>query len=308
MKQTRGLILACGLVVMLLATVASAGPTYRIYGTREGLVGNRTANGHTIVSYDRFCALPSGKSLDCNGCRSKTVTITNPANGKTASNVPVWDVGPWNTKDDYWNSPREYFSGIALGVPEAQAAYQNGYNGGKDMYGRVVSNPAGIDLADGTFWTDLGMSNNGWLNVTFNFVANPPPTGTSIIIDNTNGGFTASANWSTGTSATDKYGTNYRYRSTAAISDMASWKFTPSASGTWVLSAWWSAGTNRSATAPFKLTDGATATVNQQANGGKWNTLGSKSLTSGVQYTVSLSCWTTSGYIVLADAVKAQKQ
>lgn len=152
---------------------ADAGPTYRIYGTREGLVGGTTSNGHVIGSRDRFVALPSTKSLDCNGCRSKTVTIKNPANGRIVSNVPIWDVGPWNTKDDYWNSPREYFSGLAKGLPEAQAAYDNGYNGGKDQFGRTVANPAGIDLADGTFWDDLGMSDNGWLSVTYNFVADP---------------------------------------------------------------------------------------------------------------------------------------
>ena len=32
-------------------------------------------------------------------------------------------------------------------MPEAQAAYQNGYNGGKDQYGRTVLNPGGCDLS-----------------------------------------------------------------------------------------------------------------------------------------------------------------
>ena len=39
-----------------LATLATP-LTYRVYGTREGLVGGTTANGHIIKSYDRFVAL-----------------------------------------------------------------------------------------------------------------------------------------------------------------------------------------------------------------------------------------------------------
>lgn len=129
------------------------------------------------------------------------------------------------------------------------------------------------------------------------------PSGTTIIIDNTNAGFTASANWSTGTSSTDKYGTSYRYRSTQAVSDPAQWTANLTKSGTWTISAWWAQGTNRSATAPYVLPGGTKVIVNQQANGGKWNTLGSVSLATGNQST-QLSCWTTSGFIVLADAVK----
>jgi hypothetical protein len=146
-----------------------AAPTYRIFGTREGLVGGTTANGHVIASHDHFCALPSGQALNSLGGRTYTVTINNPANGRTSSNVPVWDIGPWNTKDNYWHVPRQMWTDLPKGKPEAQAAYQDGYNGGRDMFGRSVANPAGIDLADGTFWDDLGMSDNGWVDVTYNW-------------------------------------------------------------------------------------------------------------------------------------------
>ena len=56
---------------------------------------------------------------------------------------------------------------LPQGRPEAQAAYQNGYNGGKDEFGRTVANPAGIDLADGTFWDALGLTNNAWVDTTY---------------------------------------------------------------------------------------------------------------------------------------------
>ena len=81
----------------------------------------------------------------------------------------MWDVGPWNTRDDYWNpsTVRQNWNDLPQGRPEAQAAYENGYNGGRDQFGRRVANPAGIDLADGTFWDGLGLTNNAWVTVTY---------------------------------------------------------------------------------------------------------------------------------------------
>jgi hypothetical protein len=163
-------LLAALSLLSVVAVSEAVPPTYRIYATREGLVGGTTANGHVIQYRDHFCALPSGQALNSRGGRTYTVTIRNPANGRVASNVPVWDIGPWNTKDNYWTTPRQMWTDLPKGKPEAQAAYQDGYNGGKDMFGRTVANPAGIDLADGTFWDDLGMINNGWVDVTFNWI------------------------------------------------------------------------------------------------------------------------------------------
>jgi hypothetical protein len=137
-----------------------------VFATREGLVGGTTANGHVIASRDHFVALPSRRGLSGNGSGTYSVKVC------TASRCafePVWDVGPWNTKDDYWNpsATREMWTDLAQGKPEAQAAYQNGYNGGKDQFGRTVANPAGIDLADGVFWDALQLADNGWVDVTY---------------------------------------------------------------------------------------------------------------------------------------------
>ncbi len=131
-----------------------------------------------------------------------------------------------------------------------------------------------------------------------------------VIVDNVDTGFTASANWSTGTSSTDKYGASYRWRSTAAVSDAAQWSFNLLGAGTFQVYAWWSQGTNRSTSAPYVVyrSGGSdTVHVNQQANGGKWNLLGTYSFAAGSNK-VQLSCWTTTGYIVVADAIKLVRQ
>ena len=129
-----------------------------------------TANGHRITPNDQFAALPSRRALSPAGRGDYSVRICTDA-GRCAT-VPVWDVGPWNTTDDYWNpaGTRQSWTNLAQGTPEAQAAYQSGYNGGHDQFGRTVSNPAGIDLADGTFY-NVGLNNNGWVTVTYNWTS-----------------------------------------------------------------------------------------------------------------------------------------
>ncbi|GGU30018.1 hypothetical protein [Lentzea flava] len=155
-------------------SVAAAGRSYRVYATREGLVGGTTANGHTIRSRDHFVALPSRRGLAPNNSGTYSVQICA-SNGRCEW-APVWDVGPWNTKDDYWNpsSTREMWKDLPQGKPEAQAAYQDNYNGGKDQFGREVANPAGIDLADGTFWDGLKLTTNSWVTVTYLWTGSGP--------------------------------------------------------------------------------------------------------------------------------------
>ncbi|MDX8037426.1 hypothetical protein SK803_45140 [Lentzea sp. BCCO 10_0856] len=155
-------------------TAAAAGRSYRVYATREGLVGGTTANGHTIRSRDHFVALPSRRGLAPNNSGSYSVQVCA-SNGRCEW-APVWDVGPWNTKDDYWNpsATREMWKDLPQGKPEAQAAYENNYNGGKDQFGREVANPAGIDLADGTFWDGLKLTTNSWVTVTYLWTGSGP--------------------------------------------------------------------------------------------------------------------------------------
>lgn len=89
----------------------------------------------------------------------------------TKSSVPVYDVGPWNTNDNYWDAsdgtnPRREFTDLDQYEPEAYAAFYDDYNDGKDSRGRNVTNPAGIDLCL-TVAKALGFSKNGsgWVTV-----------------------------------------------------------------------------------------------------------------------------------------------
>jgi len=190
-----------------------------IYATREGLVGHTTANGHIIQPHDHFVALPSPRvlcSLDGHEFEAEL------SYKEKTTREPVWDVGPWNIHDNYWDPEpsREIYTAlqqywqthdspkaplppewdpaifpvpppitpIGQGVPESQKAYEtsatytpNSYNYGCDEFGRhrwcdpTFLNPAGIDLADGTFWDDLGMVDNNWISVKFLWMEPPPP-------------------------------------------------------------------------------------------------------------------------------------
>ncbi|MGH3147088.1 MAG: hypothetical protein ACRDTR_14930, partial [Rubrobacter sp.] len=68
--------------------------------------------------------------------------------GERNAEAPVKEVGPWNTYDNYWRtgSQRTMWRTLPRCKPEAQAAYFNNFNRGRDEFGRKVLNPAGVDL------------------------------------------------------------------------------------------------------------------------------------------------------------------
>lgn len=136
-------------------------------------------------------------------------------------------------------------------------------------------------------------------------------SGNGIIVDNTAAGFSASTNWTASTSTPGYYGSNYRVRATASVSDPAQWTVTLPTDGTYKVYAYWSAGANRAAAAPYVITHtggNTTVNANQRINGGQWNLLGTWNFYQGTAVRVKLSCWTTAGYYVVADAVKFVKQ
>jgi hypothetical protein len=95
-----------------------AAPTFTVFATREGLVGHRTANGHRIQPHDRFVALPSWTVLASDGGQEFQVRVSY--RGRSVL-LPVWDVGPCNTRSVLW-SPIGQYADVRVGKPLAQAA------------------------------------------------------------------------------------------------------------------------------------------------------------------------------------------
>jgi hypothetical protein len=87
--------------------------------------------------------------------------------------APVREVGPWNIRDNYWQSRRyrDMWDDLPQCKPEAQAAYFNNYNRGKDQFGREVLNPAGVDLTPRVA-RRLGLDRyqNAWVYVRYPWV------------------------------------------------------------------------------------------------------------------------------------------
>ena len=117
--------------------------------------------------------------------------------------------------------------------------------------------------------------------------------------------------WHVGTMASDKYGADYLWTSTEPGGrDAAGWQFSVNETATYEVYVWWSDGTNRTTEAMFavKQTGGYSfTTMNQQQNGGMWNTLGSSFFISGVQYKVGVLNDAPSGSVVILDAAKLVK-
>jgi hypothetical protein len=167
-----------------------------------------------------------------------------------------------------------------------------------------ITNAADSVYTGSSSWQDLaGKAHMFALQNHYGLTAYTPLTAQTYIIDNGTSGFSASSNWYASTNVAGYYGTNYHVRATASVSDPAQWTATVATSGNYQIYAWWTAASDRAPSAPYILPDGTIVKVNQQANGGQWNLLGTVSLSAGAQ-TTKLSCWTTSGYYVIADAIK----
>ncbi len=96
------------------------------------------------------------------------VNVQSSTHSSSLVGIRVDEVGPWNENDNYWDNTRRKFTDLKLGVPEAQVAYYEDYNNGKDEFGRTVLNPAGIDLSTKAA-KDLGFGSyeSGWVVVTY---------------------------------------------------------------------------------------------------------------------------------------------
>ncbi len=134
------------------------------------------------------------------------------------------------------------------------------------------------------------------------------PAFSEFILDN--GSATLSGAWSTASSATDKYGADYLFASTAVTeTKTAVWTPTIAYPGNYNVYVWYSVGTNRATNAPYTTYwDGGsqTTSVDQTANGGQWILLQSnRHFAAGTAGYVVLGNGTgATGKVVIADAVR----
>ncbi len=148
--------------------------TYRVYATRYDSGG-----AYTVALPDKCLKFANGGNSVCNSdgyIPGYGYSVFISYEKSTAATVN--ESGPWNVDDNFWATtndptPRRMFADLNLGMPEAQAAYFNGYNGGTDQFGRVVTAPFGIDLARQVS-IDIGLQpgNNDWIDVSFLWTEN----------------------------------------------------------------------------------------------------------------------------------------
>ena len=169
------------------AATAALGPmttgasgSYRIYATQYySNSGAESVGAGVPDKYAKFASL--GWEYHAGYPAGANYSVNLGYNGRQLNGVLVKDCGPWNIDDNYWNAaggsrPRRLFTGLATGLPESQAAYFDDYNGGLDQFGRMVSNPAGIDLSPKAgVQLGLGYLVSGWVTVTFNWENTPAP-------------------------------------------------------------------------------------------------------------------------------------
>jgi uncharacterized repeat protein (TIGR01451 family) len=132
----------------------------------------------------------------------------------------------------------------------------------------------------------------------------PPET---VVIDNTSGGSVSiTGTWDTSTLVGGYFGSNYL--NDQDLDKGNKWVvFTPNlAGGTYEVYLWWPQDASHAANVPVDInhrSGTATVTVNQQANGGQWNLLGTYSFNPGTGGSVVIRTNGTTG-LVIADAVR----
>ncbi len=108
-----------------------------------------------------------------------------------------------------------------------------------------------------------------------------------VIIDNTDTRTARTGTWAA-SAASGYYGTGSVWsRDGAAFT----WKFTPSQTGNYNVSMWWTTTSSRSPSIPVQINNAnglQTVTINQLQNEGQWNSLGTFAFAAGVTYNITI--------------------
>ncbi len=156
----------------------------------------------------------------------------------------------------------------------------------------ALSDPTAVNP---TFDVDLAGTYVVQLIVNDGLVDSDPVTVTistevvaEVVIDNGDPETSYTGTWSI-SGASGYYGTDSLY---ARYGPTYTWTFSPTVSGYYEVSMWWTEWSSRSDNVPVDieyLYGTATKYINQQQNGGQWNSLGEFQFESGVSYNVTIT-------------------
>lgn len=113
-------------------------------------------------------------------------------------------------------------------------------------------------------------------------------TGSEAVLDNGGPGTSSTGTWSV-SSSTGYYGANSVW---SRDGSRYTWTFSPSQSGSYTVSMWWTVYPSRSAHVPVDIAysgGSARVYVDQQQQGGQWNVLGTYLFSSGSAYSVTVT-------------------
>lgn len=155
-----------------------------------------------------------------------------------------------------------------------------------------------------TFLSTTNLSQPFATNYSFSLTPFGQP---EYVIDNVSA--TVVGTWSTGTTAsTDKFGTDYRFKSQGGGTSYLQYTPNLQSAGTYDVFEWHPQGSNRTTNAPYVITHASgttTVLVNEMTGGGGWNLLGRFSFPAGTGGNVKITDgFPEASQVVLADAVK----
>ena len=176
---------------------------------------------------------------------------------------------------------------------------------------RILDHSEGGVRLGGHHWWHVeffGDGRIGWVAGGFLDPASAPSDDgwPDVVVTTAHPEFTASGHWQLLPSSPNGYSSHHRRRGTATIYDPAEWKAYLPYPGEYRVLAWWDLAEGAATQATYLVNHaGGTAPVvrDQSQNGGQWNELGVFSFEDGPA-SVRLLCWTSSGSVVVADAVR----
>lgn len=274
---------------------------------RAGAVAIRTYAASWVASGGKYTCADLDDTTASQVYRDEFFAVTNAAVDFTASTYVIKNSAPVFAEYSAENG-----NPTATGISEPLCAGQtrNGHGRGTCQWGSQR-------------WASQSAKDHKWIlehyypGATVTKVGGGGGGGTEIVVesnpadnDPAKAKVEYTGTWTASTATPGFHGSDYRFAATEQTSAPATFSFFLAAAGSRTIDAWWVAGTNRSSAASFIAYDAAgaevgRATVNQQAGGGVWNTLGTFAFTAGWNR-VTLSRWQAPGSVVIADAIRAR--